>query len=86
MTSLVLILPSGLFYYTFIRPGYKKSGAYFCGRNITSGTYMDYSGAEIKPSQGGYYLENIFSERRLLVAGIAASMVLTGVMFGAAVI
>ncbi|HPS59139.1 MAG TPA: proton-conducting transporter membrane subunit [Spirochaetota bacterium] len=86
MTGLVLILPLGIFYYTYIRPGYRKSGAYFCGRNMTAGTYMDYSGTEITPRMGNYYLENIFNERKLSVAGIAASVILIGIMFGAALI
>lgn len=86
MTGLVLILPAGIFYYTYIRPGYKKTGAYFCGRNMTAGTFIDYSGAERRPQHGNYYLENIFGERRLSVAGIAVSVILIGIMFGAALV
>jgi ech hydrogenase subunit A len=86
MTGLVLILPLGIFYYTFIRPGYRKSGAYFCGRNMSDGTYMDYSGAEVKPQSGSYYLANIFAERKLSVAGITACVILIGIMFGAALV
>lgn len=86
MTTLVLIIPAGIFYYTHIRPGYTRTGAYFCGRNVSDGTYLDYSGAVKKPQSGSYYLENIFGERRLAVAGITASVILIGIMFGAALV
>ncbi len=86
MASLLVILPMGILYHAYIKTGYKRSDAYFCGRNMARGTYMDYSGAEKSPAGSNYYLEKFFGERRLLPAGVVLCVILMSIMFGTVIV
>lgn len=86
MVSLLIILPAGILYRAYFHKGFKAAGTYLSGRNITNVTYMDAMGNERSPELKNYYLENIFGERKLFIAGIISSVILISIMIGVAII
>jgi ech hydrogenase subunit A len=86
MISLLVILPAGILYHAYINKKFKPAAVYLGGRNISGTTYMDAMGNERSPELKNYYLENIFGERRLSIAGVIASVILISIMFGVVII
>lgn len=86
MISLLVILPAGILYLAYFNKKFKPAGTYLGGRNIIGTTYMDAMGNERSPELKNYYLENIFGERKISIAGIIASVILISIMFGVVLI
>jgi ech hydrogenase subunit A len=86
MLGLLIILPLGLLYYAFVNKNYKRVGTYLGGGNIDNITFEGAFASTQKIELKNYYLEKYFGEERLFNIGVFASLTLTFIMFGAAVI
>jgi ech hydrogenase subunit A len=86
MLGLLIILPLGLLYYAFVDKNYKRVGTYLGGGNIDNTTFEGAMASTQSIELKNYYLERYFGEERLSNVGVFASLTLTIIMFGVAVI
>lgn len=86
MIGLLIILPLGLLYYSFVDKNYKRVGTYLGGGNISNTTFEGAMGTTQTIELKNYYLEAYFGEERLFNVGVCAAVTLIFIMFGVAII
>jgi ech hydrogenase subunit A len=86
MLGLLILLPLGLFYFTFVNKDYKRVGTYLGGANIDSITFEGAMASTQTIQLKNYYLAKYFGEDRWFITGVLVSLTLLLVMFGVALL
>ena len=86
LVSLLIILPLGLIYYSYINKNYVRVGLYLGGANVDNVHFEGAMDQKQTADLKNYYLTNYFGEDVLSNIGIIVSLTLIFIMFGVAVL